>query len=502
MKVRSVSKVKNVQVSSFGNIKDVAFKQNETTNIVQDEFVTNPNSKTEKLKKVGVLAGATAVAYGIYRLTKGKAVNNSSDLCMQSFNYIKTVAQDMSKALNKKIKPEQLSAVMTPQELLEALPRFTKENYFAYKQDILPNIGYSKVFQRGNLDNGIFKIDLHSHTNYSDGQANVATLLDDVVEYANKLHAKTNEKFIFSITDHDGIGGTKEALRLIAENPEKFKNLKFVTGVELSYAHLGKDNQITCSEILAHCINPYSPEFNAFIDKTLAGRKKLFGTVIDELNKANIGVKFDINEMEGNFFRLKDNHDWFKYNLHWRLYNYAQIKQRLTKLAEKWGKNPDKVFQDVMSQWNIWAGCRSPHSLEEFLKNTDLSGTTKFDKNVSTVCSKYFPRIENGKIVATSERTFDDIIGFFNNDKNVVLSFAHPAFTAQRVENPQTFFKSLIDKSNGLIKGTERHHMSYFLPIKRGSTTQEMVDNTNKMIDEFKLLNIGGHDNHGYKLLS
>ena len=88
------------------------------------------------------------------------------------------------------------------------------------------------------------------------------------------------------------------------------------------------------------------------------------------------------------------------------------------------------------------------------------------------------------------------------NDKNVVLSFAHPAFTAQRVENPQTFFKSLIDKSNGLIKGTERHHMSYFLPIKRGSTTQEMVDNTNKMIDEFKLLNIGGHDNHGYKLLS
>lgn len=483
-------------------LNDISF-QNSLASITSKEQVVNKkdNESTMLYKKASFLIGTIAIGYGIYRLVKGKNVETFSN---ESYNYISNLASDMTKALGKKIEPEQLSSVMSKEELLDVLPKLKQENYFAYMEDILPNGEYKKIFQNTNLENGIFKIDLHSHTNYSDGQANVLDLLNNVVAYANKLKEKTNEKFIFSITDHDNIDGVKEALKLIAGNPAKFENVRFVPGVELSYAHLGKNNEIVISEMLVHGINPYSSEFNEFVNKIPQARKNLFNNVISDLNNSNLGTKFDLNEVEGDFFNVKDNHDWFKYNTHWVIYNYAQIKHRLALLAHKWGVNPENKYQEIMPKWHIWANKKNPNSFENFLReqSIDFSGTSKINSEIDKICFKYFPDFKNNKIVASSERTFDDVINFFRNDKNVFLSFAHPAFTAQKVDNPKMFFNDLISQSEGLIIGTEKYHMSYFLPIKNGVITQNTVDATNNIIDEFNLYNIGGHDNHSRTLLN
>ena len=58
---------------------------------------------------------------------------------------------------------------------------------------------------------GIFKADLHSHSTFSNGEATVETILDQVVAYADKLNEKTGDKFLFALTDYDTAEGAKKA---------------------------------------------------------------------------------------------------------------------------------------------------------------------------------------------------------------------------------------------------------------------------------------------------
>ena len=51
-------------------------------------------------------------------------------------------------------------------------------------------------------------------------------ILNEVCEYADKLFKKTGKKFLYALTDHDTTAGVKEALQIIAAEPEKFKNVQ------------------------------------------------------------------------------------------------------------------------------------------------------------------------------------------------------------------------------------------------------------------------------------
>ena len=79
-------------------------------------------------------------------------------------------------------------------------------------------------------------IDLHNHTNLSYGQEmgkmNVTPLqfLEEMREYAEKF----NQVVTFSITDHNDIISNKFVLEEIKRNPEKYKNIRYITGVEYS----------------------------------------------------------------------------------------------------------------------------------------------------------------------------------------------------------------------------------------------------------------------------
>jgi len=144
MKTQSISNLKNTQRNHITNKNYIAFKQIGESNLAKDEFVTSTDvdPKSPNLKRIGFAVGAVAVAYGVYKFGIGKLRRTGQDCIVDPvIDYIQNLATDMSKALNKKIEPEQLSAVMTPKELLEALPKLKKENYFAYRQDILPNVG-------------------------------------------------------------------------------------------------------------------------------------------------------------------------------------------------------------------------------------------------------------------------------------------------------------------------------------------------------------------------
>lgn len=345
-----------------------------------------------------------------------------------------------------------------------------------------------------NINSGIFNIDLHSHSNYSDGYASVPNLLEQAVSYANKVFAKTGKKFTFALTDHDRVGGVREALKIIKSNPEKYKNLNFIPAVELSFSFIS-NGKIKAGELLAYFINPDSKEIKILVENLNKNRYEMIDNAINKLGKG-----FSRSEME-NYFINKDG-ETFAYNLHYRIRNYAQIKNRINKMAKESNENPDLLYRKIMQNY-VFSYKRvpkpyvSPEGLENYLKQNNIKTKTEiYDKKIDEICEEFFPKIVDGKIVSNTENSFEKIIETFKNDENVVLAFAHPYFTAQEMANYKKEFDSLIKLSNGKIKMAEIYHQSYpqNIPINK-------INEINQYLLKKNLIPLGGRDNHSSNLI-
>lgn len=133
-----------------------------------------------------------------------------------------------------------------------------------------------------NIKNGTFRANLHIHTTHSDGRISVSKLLDQAVKYADyRKSIGKNDPFIFAITDHSTINGSKEAIKIISQNPEKFKNIRFVSGIEFNAHHGSKQ-----FEIIGYCLNPDDKNLQDFIN----GSKTKNYNYIDGLIKNNLNV--------------------------------------------------------------------------------------------------------------------------------------------------------------------------------------------------------------------
>ncbi len=440
---------------------------------------------------VGVAgAGVAVTGLAIWACSKKAPTTNNVTSTLEHLKpqpsdvlYIQSLAQDMTRVLGEKISPENLKSVMGKNELLSILPKMKAENYSP----------------KGNLENGVFKIDLHSHSNYSDGQGDVAQLLNQAAEYGNKLQSKTGENFIFALSDHDGIDGVKEALKLIAKNPEKYQNVRFVPAVEISFAHTVDNTSNKCegSEVLAHCINPFSDKTIAFFDKLHQKRESMISNCLNELSSAIPETKFSPAEMQR--YYLKKPTENFAYNLHWRILNYSQIKRRVSLMAIEQNKNPEKFYKDLMHDFHYGKNDKSPYNFNKFLLEKNMQTNAPMeDEQVKNICQKYFPALdESGRVKAAGENSFEDIIENFSEDKGICLGFAHPYFFATRFKNPEIAIKSHIEKSKGLLKTTESHHQSY-----PEFTKKQEIEKTNKIIEDFGLIPFGGQDNHSKNIIN
>ncbi len=371
-----------------------------------------------------------------------------------------------------------LPCVMQKNEFLSTLKTKKRENY-------------QKTTQ--NMEKGIFQLDLHSHSNYSDGYAKVENILNQACEYGNKIYNKTGNKFIFALTDHDSVEGVIEALEIIKKDPKKFKNIKFVPGVELSFNILDKDMQIKSGELLIHCINPNDKNIQSLTTKTKNNRKIMIDKTIE-----NLGVGYSINELKKYF--LKDNYETFAYNLHYRVHNYAQIKNRVNKMAKEQSCEPCELFEKLMQKYvfdiNGKRKIQKPNityeGFDKFLIANKIETKTKaFDEEIEKKCQKYSPKVVNGKIVGESENNFEKIIETLKDDKNLIIGFAHPYFFAKDLVNPKETLTYMVKNSKGLIKTTEKFHMGYSNSIDKAK-----IEECNKILDDLNLEPLGGYDNH------
>ena len=169
------------------------------------------------------------------------------------------------------IKPYKLASVIGPDEFKDAIiNNSSNRNFYVTGERPQDKLNIPDSNKLENVSMKIFGGDYHVHTINSDGSLSVEDVLNQAVEYGNEYAKENGTPFIIGITDHNTVEGCKQAVKIIASNPDKYKNIRVVLGVEISTkeAELNgyKFKKPEKYHILAMCIDPFDPKLNAFLD--------------------------------------------------------------------------------------------------------------------------------------------------------------------------------------------------------------------------------------------
>lgn len=118
------------------------------------------------------------------------------------------------------------------------------------------------------------KVDLHIHTNFSDGLMTPKQVLE---------LAKERDFALLSITDHDTLDGYREALKIIQNY-----DFELIPGVEVSSHYKEKD-----IHILAYNIDPENKKLNLLLDQIHGGRLLRAKKIIARLAELDLLISLD-----------------------------------------------------------------------------------------------------------------------------------------------------------------------------------------------------------------
>lgn len=244
-------------------------------------------------------------------------------------------------------KPEYLQSIIGVQELIEVLANLKPEDF---------SVG--KDFK--NVKDGLFKANLHMHTIDSDGLLKVEELLNKSVNYARKMK---HPPLYFAITNHDVINDSKKAIEIIAKNPDKYKNIRFIPGIEMTAQY--KNDEIFTEpvqlEILSYCINPFDKELNAFIDNLKAENLKYAAEIVADLSKLGLKADLDALKRTRRLFEIGASPAFL-----------TRLKSFLLKKADEQGINPNIVndrFEQHSKQYGNMLISKATPTIEEVGKN-------------------------------------------------------------------------------------------------------------------------------------
>ena len=249
MLLSSVSTVKsyNSTVNFNSKIKNknfaANFAQTQTT-----EQLKNKEQHNYGLLTLSVL-GVYAIGVSAILLKNCKKVEHIKNLTETDKNYLNSIRTGLKKCgINVEI--ENLKSIVAPDEFKTLIKKFKPEHFqvgMQISEKGANNIPLEKFYK--NAIDGNFRVSLHTHSDFSDGKASIEEFLDSARKYADKI-AKMNKNddlppFTIALTDHDCVNGCQEAIKIIAKNPEKYKNLRFVAGCEFSVMNGAQQHDIT-----------------------------------------------------------------------------------------------------------------------------------------------------------------------------------------------------------------------------------------------------------------
>lgn len=243
-------------------------------------------------------------------------------------------------AENLKCNEQDLTPILSPDEFKDLIFKFKPENFSVGS----PLSSDNKIFFQ-NVTKGDFRVTLHNHSFFSDGRMSPAEFIEMAVNYANKVaKIHKNEEippFTIALTDHDEVRGSIEVLKLISQNSQKFENLRFVCGAELSSELDGKYFDVT-----ALCVNPFDKNLTDYLDalkdlRTVTAKKYI--SLVNALDDSDFTLESFV-PLDFNKKRVLKNRSGVVYLNHVK-------KILLTKYIEKYGEN-NKYLKEIKSLYN------------------------------------------------------------------------------------------------------------------------------------------------------
>ena len=165
----------------------------------------------------------------------------SKNLYPVDLAYKKALQKGLKDSYSLNCKIEDLNSIAGPIELKEIIAKLKEIQY---------KIGEN------------FRANFHIHTKASDGKLTPQNFLDQCKDWADYIF-KTKSKddlppFSASITDHEKINSVKEVIVQISQEPDKYKNFKFVAGCEFLF--YGYKDPYSAFEAVGLGFNPFDKE--------------------------------------------------------------------------------------------------------------------------------------------------------------------------------------------------------------------------------------------------
>lgn len=291
----------------------------------KDEQTKKHIDKKTLLLTFGALAAAGAIVYGVTRgkvpkssinadtanlgesvIRKSETISNIGETIAKKFPQDEKYRLRLAQAIGLSEKDvHKLSSIAGVEELADILEK-NQDNpkIFSIGNAIYDNSGKVAGFHKDNIKSGDFGINLHIHTDNSAGKFSVKKLLDDAAAYANERMQLKNEPFYIAITDHDSTEGCKEAIEIIKNDPNKFRNLRVFLGMEstTTYRHIGVLRQNCDLHVLSYGINPYAQEMDKFLTFRITSNHEYINKALKNATKAYS----ELTNGKGDDFNLDD----------------------------------------------------------------------------------------------------------------------------------------------------------------------------------------------------
>ncbi|MCQ2754008.1 MAG: hypothetical protein MJ231_03055, partial [bacterium] len=288
------------------NINKTSFLQQTASNNVSDN---NKKWNNNIAKAVAGLCILSAGGIIIHKYIKTKSTSKdilTNALSEADKDFHKSIAESLKKC-GIEVTSDSLKSIVAPDEFSSLIKKFKPEHFNASLQISEARAANKSLeeFYKNAID-GNFRVSLHTHSNFSDGKATVEEFLDCATKYADKVASMGKNDGLppltIALTDHDSVKGCQEIIKLIAKNPEKYKNLKFVSGCEFSVRSGSSHHDIT-----GLALNPFDEKLNKKLSDLSDARKNVVNNFLEkqyEFNGKKISYE-DLAEYEKNYYKSR-----------------------------------------------------------------------------------------------------------------------------------------------------------------------------------------------------
>lgn len=538
-----------MKVLPYGVYKPILNFKGSTEDIVNDQTEKKALNKNNLSIAIGGIAGSLSIGALIYNASHGKKSVKTEEVneILKTFgNEIKQFAKDINyrKALltGMNIDPNdyvRLRPIIGPEEYKNIVVSFSSDAKYYSPGETLITTEKDGFNLSGKL-NHTYRANLHMHTTHSDGKLSIKELLDKAAEYADETAnylSKTayprskHAPFTIAITDHDSVEGCKEAVRIINENPEKYKNLRVVLGCELTVENKMIPEALKSPipiHMLLHAINPFDENLNKFLNNTKVARVRLTNKMLKEAAEKmlpefpNTAKKFHY----GDAVPLSPVFQHRILHVDYALKDYLQFRTIYTECFEN---NPEvqkllngksfgsyilpktKFFDEITENFNGAYWKKYLVALQKYA--SEVLGITEESareivktspklehmlKELEKISNEASPKLDLDPAYANME----DAINLITNQEYGYMSIAHPGLTGigDCLKNPSEslkamndLFKTFKEKGKDRAISTEIHY-HYF--GSAGASTN-WLNSMRTYALQNNLLQGGGLDTHG-----